>query len=121
MDDVVNELIFNDQHLSFLSWLEATLVSQGHSLSTEYAQILAKECSVPIPPKFFDEDNMPHDLPEDNIHFKLNPNSPRMEGFMNVLDLGLVVKKSPTQTDSSGQTRSHFVDPLLTNVSFDFS
>ena len=40
---------------------------------------------------------------------------------MNVLDLGLAVQKSHTQTDSLGQTRSLFADPLLTNVSFDFS
>jgi hypothetical protein len=121
MDDVFNELIFNDQPLSFLSRLEVTSVSQGHSLSIEYAQILAEECSVPIPPKFFDEDNMTHDLLEDNVHFNLDPSSPRMEGFMNFSDLGLVVKKSPTQIDSFGQTRSHFADPLLTNISFDFS
>ena len=47
--------------------------------------------------------------------------APRMEDSMNVLDLGLVVKKSLALTDSFGQTRSHFVDPLLANVSFDFS
>ena len=91
MDFVVNELIFNDQPLSFLSTLEAASVSQGHSLSSEYAQILPVECSLPIPSKFFDEDNMLRDLPKDNINFKLDPTSPRMEGFMNVLDLGLVV------------------------------
>ena len=72
MDDVVNELIFNDQPLSFFSILEATLVSQGHSLSSKYAQILAIECSVPIYPKFFDEDNTLHDLLEDNVHFTLD-------------------------------------------------
>ena len=121
MDSFVNGLIFNDQPLSFLSRLEATSVSQGHSLSSKYAQILAVEYSVPIPPKFFDEDNMLHDPHENNIHFKLDPTSPILEDSMNVLDLGLVVKKSPALIDSSSQTRSLFVDPLLTNVSFDFS
>lgn len=118
---MVNEIIFNDQSLSFLSRLEVASVSQGHSLSSEYAQILAVECSVSIPPKLFDEDKMLHDLPEDNVQFKLDSPSPSMEGFLNVLHLHSAVKKFPAQIDSSTQARSHFVDPLLTNVSFDFS